>query len=413
MRVFSIVTALMVAAIIYIFVFQRELIYNFSASQSDQESEVRQTSVTAVQAKQIKEKKIVSVVVLKSHATRVDSTVLVRGETRAARQVNLMAETSGSVVSTPLRKGSFVSAGQPMCEIDAGTRGASLAETKASLAVARARVPEAEARVVEAKARLDEALINDRAAIKLSKGGFASETRVASTMAATQTARAGVAAAQSGLQSTIAGIQSAEAAVASADKEIERLVIHASFDGILESDTAELGSLMQTGTLCATVIQLDPIKLVGFVPELEVNRIQVGALAGTRLADGTDVSGKITFISRAADKLTRTFQIEVTLPNPDLRIRDGQTAEIIITAEGKQAHLLPGSSLTLNNAGTLGVRLVGLDNIVSFVPVKLLRDTINGVWVSGLGPEADVIIVGQEFVVAGVVVNPSYKETSK
>ena len=153
--------------------------------------------------------------------------------------------------------------------------------------------------------------------------------------------------------------------------------------------------------------------MVGFVPELEVNRIQVGATAGTRLADGTDVRGKVTFISRAADKLTRTFQIEITLPNPDLRIRDGQTAEIIITAEGKQAHLLPGSSLTLNNAGTLGVRLVGLDNIVSFVPVKLLRDTINGVWVSGLDPEADVIIVGQEFVVAGVVVNPSYKETSK
>ena len=53
MRVFSIATALIVAAIIYVFVFQRELIYNFSDSQSDQENEVEQASVTAIQAEQI------------------------------------------------------------------------------------------------------------------------------------------------------------------------------------------------------------------------------------------------------------------------------------------------------------------------------------------------------------------------
>ena len=40
MRVFSIATALIVAAIIYVFVFQRELIYNLNASLSDQEKEV-------------------------------------------------------------------------------------------------------------------------------------------------------------------------------------------------------------------------------------------------------------------------------------------------------------------------------------------------------------------------------------
>jgi hypothetical protein len=50
MRVFSIVTALIVAAVIYVFVFQRELIYNFSATQTAQKNEAVQTNVTAVQA---------------------------------------------------------------------------------------------------------------------------------------------------------------------------------------------------------------------------------------------------------------------------------------------------------------------------------------------------------------------------
>ena len=409
MRISPLVTAVLVAAVIYVFVFQRDLIINLGKTDAITD----EVSTSQVPTPQITDTPSVSVVVLASRAQNVDSAVNVRGETRAARQVSLRAETSGSVISKPLRKGSFVTTGQPMCEIDPGTRGASLAETKARLAESRARVPEAEARVIEAQARLAEALINDRAAEKLSQGGFASEARVASATAAAQTARAGVAAAESGLQSTVAGIQSAEAAVASAEKEISRLVIYASFDGILESDTAELGSLLQPGGLCATVIQLDPIKLVGFVPEIAINHVQMGALASAWLVSGLDVHGKVTFISRSADKLTRTFQVEVTVPNANLNISDGQTADIEITAQGSLAHLLPGSSLTLNDAGTLGVRVLAEENIVQFMPVTLIRDTMQGVWVSGLPPQSNVIVVGQEFVTDGVQVTPTFTEAAQ
>jgi multidrug efflux system membrane fusion protein len=267
--------------------------------------------------------------------------------------------------------------------------------------------------VIEAEARLQEALINDRAAEKLSQGGFASESRVASATAATQTARAGVAAAQSGLQSTLAGIQSAEAAVALAQKEISRLVIRAAFDGILESDTAELGSLLQPGGLCATVLQLDPIKLVGFVPEMAVQHVKIGAKAEARLVDGRKIFGEVSFISRSADRVTRTFQIEVTVPNEDLSVSAGQTADITISAQGTQAHLLPGSALTLNDTGTLGLRVLGDANTVRFVPVTLIRDTAQGVWVAGLPREASVIVVGQEFVTDGVIVDPTIAEATQ
>jgi len=413
MRIFSILTAALVAVVIYIFVFQRDLILNFNKADEKivktSTSQVPTTNLTPI----VGDEPIVSVVVLKSYAQNVDSAVNVRGETRAARQVSLRAETSGSVVSQPLRKGSIVTAGQPMCKIDPGTRGASLAETKARLAESRARVPEAGARVIEAQAHLAEALINNRAAEKLSQGGFASDSRVASATATTQTARAGVAAAESGLQSAMAGIQSAEAAVASAKKEISHLTIHASFDGILESDTAELGSLLQPGGLCATVIQLDPIKLVGFVPEIAINQVRLGATASAKLVDGLNLHGKVTFISRSADKLTRTFQVEVTVSNTDFRVSDGQTADIAISAQGAPAHLLPGSALTLDDAGNLGVRSLAENNIVQFVPVTLIRDTMQGIWVSGLPERANVIVVGQEFVIDGVVVKPTFTELAQ
>ncbi|WP_372887466.1 efflux RND transporter periplasmic adaptor subunit, partial [Shimia sp.] len=248
------------------------------------------------------------------------------------------------------------------------------------------------------------------AAEKLSEGGFASETRVASAQAAVRAAEAGVQSARSGLQSTEAGIRSAQAAVAAAEREIARLTITAPFAGLLESDTAELGSLMQPGALCATVIRLDPIRLVGFVPETEIAKITPGALAGARLTTGQEVTGRVSFLSRKADEVTRTFRVEVAVPNPDLSIRDGQTAEIAIAAPGADAHLIPQSALTLDDDGSLGVRLVNDAGLVAFAPIRMLRDTAKGIWITGLPQQANVIVIGQEFVTDGVTVEAVYQE---
>jgi multidrug efflux system membrane fusion protein len=206
---------------------------------------------------------------------------------------------------------------------------------------------------------------------------------------------------------------SAKASIASVKKEIDRLTIEAPFDGIIENDTAELGSLMQPGSLCGTVIQLDPIKVVGFVPETEVNRIDLGAKAGARLTTGQEVVGQVTFLSRSADEITRTFRVEIDVPNADLNIREGQTAEVAISAPGENAHLLPQSALTLNDEGALGVRVVDTGDVAHYMPVSVLRDTIDGIWVSGLPQTVSVIVVGQEYVVDGVAVDPTYREASK
>ena len=118
----------------------------------------------------------------------------------------------------------------------------------------------------------------------------------------------------------------------------------------------------------------------------------------------------MTFLSRSADPTTRTFRVELTVPNPDLSLRDGQTAEILIEAQGVTAHLLAASTLTLDDDGTLGVRTIDADSAALFHPVTVLRDTIDGVYVTGLPEQVDVITVGQEFVTDGVIVAPSFEE---
>lgn len=411
MRLIPLITAALVMLVLYAVVFEREAL--FALARSDANAEPAASNGGTGDAVASRTAPAIGVVVVRSTAQQIDSAVILRGQTAAVRQVEVRAETSATVISEPLRKGTFVAAGDLLCQLDPGTREAALAEARARLNEAQSRVPETKARLAEAKARLSEALINNNAAEKLSEGGYASDTRLASTQAAVRAAEAGIASAQSGLETTKSGIEGAAAAVAAAEREIEQLTIEAPFEGLLESDTAELGSLMQPGSLCATIIQLDPIKLVGYVPETEVNRIELGATAAAELADGQWVQGQVVFISRAADQMTRTFQVEISVPNPELAIRDGQTASIMVAANGALAHRLPQSALTLNNDGQLGVRIVGADDIVDFRPVTLLRDDVDGVWVSGLGERADVIVVGQDFVTRGVRVKPTYREAAK
>lgn len=409
MRLFPILTAILVVAGLYFLVFQRDTLETAAGTPVDEVSAQSPQDETAAEPQPGSG---VSVVALSSSAREIEMPVLLRGRTEANRRVELRAETTGQVVSAKIAKGNLVDEGDILCQLDAGTREASLAEATARLAEAKARAPEADARVIEAQARLDEATFNLTAATKLSEGGFASDTRVANTRAAVEAARAGFIAAQSGAASSAASIQSAEAAVAAARREIERLDIRAPFPGILETDTADIGTLLQPGAVCTTVVQYDPVRVVGYVSELQVDKLSTGLPANVRLAAGAELSGTVTFVADTADPVTRTFRVEVEIGRPEGApvIRAGQTAEVVITGNGLMAHLVPQSALTLDDDGELGVRIVTADGLAGFAPVAMVRDSVDGVWITGLPDNTDVIIVGQHYVTDGVAVDVTYQE---
>ena len=153
------------------------------------------------------------------------------------------------------------------------------------------------------------------------------------------------------------------------------------------------------------------MKLVGNATEQQVAGITVAADAGARLLSGREVKGQVTFVSRRADSITKTFRVEVTVPNDDDSLRDGSTADIFIALSGEKGHLLPQSALTLNGDGIMGIRAVE-DGKAKFIPIKVIRDSTKGIWVSGLPAETDIIVVGQEYVTDGRKVAVTYKEGS-
>lgn len=297
----------------------------------------------------------VPVIVMASTARPTSTRLVLRGRTAARRNVNVAAETTGRVVSQPLRRGSRVRKDDVLCKLEAGVRAAELAQAVAALAEAR---------------------LEAEAAAKLKRKGYAADT----TLKARQ-----------------AVLRTAQARLDKVEWDIARLEIKAPFDGVLETDTAELGTLLKPGEVCANVIDLTQIKVAGFVAESEVDLLAIGQSTTARLINGVTAQGSISFVSRVADEKTRTYAVEVTLPNPGGHIRDGMTAELLIDLPAGKAHFIPQSALTLDDAGRLGVRIAE-DGIARFRTVKVMRDEADGFWVSGLADKTSVIVVGQEFV---------------
>jgi multidrug efflux system membrane fusion protein len=149
------------------------------------------------------------------------------------------------------------------------------------------------------------------------------------------------------------------------------------------------------------MIELDPLLIVGDVPETDAAKLQVGARATAKLVAGDALTGRVRYVAHDADPSTRTYHLEITSPNPGLKVRSGLSAEVRIAAGSGPAHLVPVSSLVLDSAGRQGVRYVQGDNRVAFAPVRILEETPEGVWVAGLTGDVRLITVGQSYVADG------------
>ena len=174
--------------------------------------------------------------------------------------------------------------------------------------------------------------------------------------------------------------------------------IVAPFSGYLETLRVEEGDFLNTGAVCAALIDPDPMLIVADIAEKDIAQVELGSEASAKLISGRYISGEVTFIASSADKNTRTFRVEISVDNKDRTIRDGVSAEIYIKGKQEAAHKISPAILSLNDQGKLGVRTVTADNRVEFKEINILEDTNSGMWVSGLGEEARIITLGQEYV---------------
>jgi multidrug efflux system membrane fusion protein len=151
---------------------------------------------------------------------------------------------------------------------------------------------------------------------------------------------------------------------------------------------------------------------VGQASEQNVSQLHAGDPATATLVTGETVKGKVRFVANKADPATRTFRVEVQLPNPNNKLRDGVSADIHIPVRKLPAQKISPGILVLDDSGEVGVRIVE-KGIVHFMPVHIVTDNPSGMWVTGLPHKVTVITVGQEFVKDGERVIAVPEKTEK
>ena len=285
--------------------------------------------------------------------------VTARGHTETKRKVMAKSEIKGRIAEVAVQKGSRVRRGDVLVRIDVADR---------------------MARMVEAKALVRQRELEFEAATQLRKKGYRAETQ---------------------FSAAAASLDGARALVKKMDVALARTVIRAPFDAIVDSREVELGAYVKEGTPIALLVDEDPYLVVALVSENDVGRLRLNGLGSAALVTGQKVEGKIHYIAATADAATRTYRVELEVPNPDGRLRHGTTAEISFPTDRVQAHFITPAILTLNDSGTVGVRGVGKGGMVGFYPVQIIDSDAGGMWVAGLPKNVDLIVVGQEFVRQG------------
>ena len=179
--------------------------------------------------------------------------------------------------------------------------------------------------------------------------------------------------------------------------ELNRTEVKAPFSGYIEK-IVKPGNFLERGQICATIIQLNPITFVAEVPESDINKVTEGQQVVLNLITGETIEGKLTFVSKSASSLTRTFKVEAEIENKNGVIRDGITSEMIIKTSKIKAHKITPSVLMLNDKGILGIKVIRDLEIVKFLPVTILEDSEDGIWVTGIPNQIQLITQGQGFV---------------
>jgi len=291
------------------------------------------------------------------------SFVVLRGRTEADRNVFIAAETTGIVENIYFEKGEKVNKGDIICKQSVDAR---------------------KAKVDEANALMRQRELEWQASKTLVEKGYRSQTQLAASSAA---------------------YDASKALVKQMEQELDNINIRAPFDGIFNEKHAEIGDFLSIGKPCGKVVDYNPIKITAQVSEKEILNVKIGLIGSANLSTGERVEGIVTYVSNTADSATRTFRIEMEVENDNYIYKDGLTAEIFIPAKKINGHLIPPSSLTLNEEGEVGVRHIVNQNIAKFSRVEILADEDEYVWISGLPDRVTIITVGHEFVSSGDFVN--------
>jgi len=285
-------------------------------------------------------------------------TIELYGRTEPDRITTLKAEIRGKIVQVSAKRGSRVTKGQ---------------------VIAKIALNDLPAQLTRSQALLTQREVEYQGAVKLNKQGYQGKVHLAQSFAA---------------------LESVKAEIQRLELDIANTVIKAPFTGILNTRYVEVGDYVASGDDIAMIADLDPLIVRAHVTELQINQLSVGQVAQVSLLNGKKAEGKLRYIASVGNDATNTFKIEVAIDNKEAKFLAGLSSELTIELAQMSAIKISPALLALDERGNIGVKSVQ-DSIVQFTPIEIIKSESDGIWLTGLGEQADIIVLGQGFVRAG------------
>ena len=155
------------------------------------------------------------------------------------------------------------------------------------------------------------------------------------------------------------GARESAAAADLAKKRLADTRLAAPLSGIIARRAIEVGAMVAAGQPVYTIVALDPMRVRVGVPESDIGRVTEGAVAIVRIpALDTSFAGRVSLIGVAADPQTRSYTVEIAVPNPARRLRDGMVAEATITTKATRSAIVVPAAAVVHEGTVNGATVV-------------------------------------------------------
>lgn len=289
------------------------------------------------------------------HAQDVFRTVELYGRTEPDRVTTLKAEVRGKIVEVLAKRGSRVEKGQIIAQI---------------------ALNDLPSQLTRSKALLKQREIEYQGVLKLNEKGYQGRVQLAQAFA---------------------DLEAVKAEIERLELDIANTVIRAPFSGVLNTRYVEVGDYVASGDDIAMIADLDPLIVRAHVTENQINLLSIGQKAQVSLLNKQTAQGELRYIASVGNDATNTFKIEVAIENKDSKLLAGLSSELTIALEKIPAIKVSPALLALDELGNIGVKSVD-NNRVTFTPIDIVKSESDGVWLTGLGNQSDIITLGQGFV---------------
>lgn len=125
------------------------------------------------------------------------------------------------------------------------------------------------------------------------------------------------------------------------------ITMHAPIGGTVQRLDVRAGMALEKGAPLAVINGLDTVWLEAAVPEVQAGRVRAGQSATARLTayPGETFEGQVIAVLPTNDPSSRTLQVRIALPNPELRLRPGMFARVQLESTAESVLTVPSEAV--------------------------------------------------------------------